>query len=227
MTQKFDNRQKVAPGDTVFEGDTAEAGNGVYEDGEKLRSRYAGIVRYQEGTVSVRPSNGRYIPQEGDIVIGEVKAVRYSSWMVDLNSPYEGMMKVDGAVDEYIDLDEDELTEYYDVGDAIVVKVSSVSEGFDVNLTMDDRRCRTLESGRIEEISPSKVSALIGKGGNIIRELKEETDTSMIAGQNGRVWIQGGEHVKAAEALKNVGEVADRPHLMKSAEDLMEADLNG
>lgn len=222
MTQLRENRQKVAPGEPVYEGDSAEPGSGVYVRGEKFLSLYAGIVQYEENEVRVRPSNGRYVPKEGDIVVGEVTEVRYSSWTVDLNSAYDGMMKVDGAVDEYIDLDEDELSDYYDVGDAIVVKISSVSDGFDVNVTMDDRRCKTLESGRVESIPPSKVSALIGKSGNIIRELKEETGSSIIAGQNGRVWIDGGDHVAAARAVNNLSQVADRPHLMKSAEELMD-----
>jgi len=224
MTQTLENRERVAPGDVVFEGENADAGNGVYREDGEIRSYYAGTVQYQDGEVAVRPSNNRYVPSEGDVIIGEVSEVRYSSWMVDLNSPYDGMMKVDGAVDEYIDLDEDELTDYYDVGDAIVVKVSSVSEGFDVNLTMEDRRCKTLDSGRVEEIPPSKVSALIGEGGSIIRELKEITGSSMVAGQNGRIWIQGGSHVEAANAVHNVVKAADRPSPIESAEKLMEAE---
>ena len=36
----------------------------------------------------------RYIPSEGDVVIGEVTRVSYSRWNVDLDSPYEGTLNI-------------------------------------------------------------------------------------------------------------------------------------
>jgi len=116
--------------------------------------------------------SGRYIPEEGDVVIAEVSSVGYSNWRADLNSPYEAMLKIDVAVDEYIDLDEDDLTDYFDVGDAIVTKVTSVTEGYDVNLSMEDRRCRKLRGGRIIQIYPSKVPRVIGKKGTMVKQIK-------------------------------------------------------
>lgn len=208
MSKVKEDRELVAPGDTIFEGDEVNPGSGVYEQDNTIKSKYAGLVEYRNGKVRVVPMSGRYIPQEGDIIIGEVSSVSYSSWRVDLNSPYDGMMKIDVAVDEYIDLDEDELTDYFEVGDAIVVKVSNVTEGFDVNLSMEDRRTRKLRGGRIIKISPSKVPRVIGKGGTMVKQIKKKTGCKVIVGQNGLVWIRGENENVAAQAVKKVEEEA-------------------
>jgi exosome complex component RRP4 len=221
MTRHHKNQDLVAPGDTLYEGGEVSAGPGAYAENGKIKSFYAGNVSYQDDEVAVTPRRGRYIPEEGDIVIGEISSVRYNSWNVELGSPYEAMLRLEGA-DEYIDLDEDDLTDYYEVGDAVIVKIESVSNGFDVNVTMDDRRCRKLEQGRIESIPPSRVSSLIGKGGAIISGLKDQTGCSIIAGQNGRVWIQGDNHVEAAEAVKSVEHEANKPYLLSSESDLLD-----
>ncbi len=118
------------------------------------------------------------------------------------------MMKIDEAVDEYIDLEEDDLRDYYEVGDAIVVKVTNVTEGMDVNLSMMDRRCKKLHGGRVIEIAPSKVPRVIGKQGTMVKQIKNETGTNIIVGQNGRVWIQGENANLAARAVKKVEEEA-------------------
>lgn len=204
MPKLEDDNSIVAPGDTVYTGKEINPGNGVYEDNGKIKSKHIGSVDYRNGYVNVVPMSGRYIPEEGDVIIAEVKSIGYSNWRADLNSPYDGMLKIDEAVDEYIDLDEDDLRDYYEVGDAIVVKVSSVTEGMDVNLSMMDKRCKKLRGGRIIEVSPSKVPRVIGKKGTMVKQIKKETDTDIIVGQNGRVWIQGENPNLAVRAVKKV-----------------------
>lgn len=204
MTRVKDDQAIVAPGDTVFEGDELRPGDGVYTENSEIRSKFVGTVQYGDSRVSVTPMGGRYIPSEGDIVIGEVQHVSYNAWMVDMNSPYEGRLKIDVAVDEYIDLDEDDLTDYFDVGDAVVIEVTSVTESMDVNLSMEDRRCRKLRGGRIIEIAPSKVPRVIGKKGTMVKQIKDKTGTKVIVGQNGLVWIKGENANLAARAVKKV-----------------------
>lgn len=204
MTRVKEGKDLVAPGDLIFEGDELYPGDGTYEEEDKIYSKYIGTVHYSGSSVKVVPMGGRYIPSEGDIVIAEITHVSYSSWMADMRSPYEGRLKIDVAVDEYIDLEEDELSDYYDVGDAIVVEVSSVTDGMDVNLSMEDRRCRKLRGGRIIEIAPSKVPRVIGKKGTMIKQIKNKTGCKMIVGQNGLVWIRGENPNLAARAVKKV-----------------------
>ena len=204
MSRVKDEKDLVTPGETVFEGDELYPNSGVYEENDKIISKYVGVVEYGRNSVRVVPMSGRYVPSEDDIIIAEISSVGYSNWRADLNSAYEGMMKIDTAVDEYIDLEEDDLTDYFDVGDAIVVEVSSVTEGMDVNLSMEDRRCRKLKGGRVIEISPSKVPRVIGKKGTMVKQIKKKTDSKVIVGQNGRVWIHGDKANLAAKAVKKV-----------------------
>lgn len=208
MTRIKDEDDIVAPGDLVFEGDEVNPSSGVYSEDDKIYSKYVGSVQYGRSGVRVVPMGGRYIPEEGDLIIAEVKSVGYSNWRMNLSSPYDGMMKIDSAVDEYIDLDEDDLTDYYEVGDAVVVKVTSVTEGMDVNLSMMDKRCKKLRGGRVIEVSPSKVPRVIGKKGTMVKQIKQKTDTNIIVGQNGLVWIQGENANLAARAVKKVEEEA-------------------
>ncbi|WP_414837034.1 exosome complex RNA-binding protein Rrp4 [Candidatus Nanohalococcus occultus] len=204
MTRVKEENELVTPGDVVFEGEDIHPHSGVYEEDSKIISEFMGTVEYSGSSVRVVPMSGRYIPSEGDIVIGEVSSVSFSNWRVDIDSPYEAMMKIDVAVDEYIDLDEDDLSDYFDVGDAIVTEVTNVTEGFDVNTGMEDRRCRKLTGGRIVKIAPSKVPRVIGRKGTMVRQIKEKTDTTIIVGQNGLVWIKGEDENLATKAVKKV-----------------------
>lgn len=204
MTRVKEENELVAPGDVVFEGENIHPHSGVYEEDDKIKSEFVGTVEYSGSSVRVVPMSGRYIPSEGDIVIGEVSSVSFSNWRVDIDSPYEAMMKIDVAVDEYVDLDEDDLSDYFEVGDAIVTEVTNVTEGFDVNTGMEDRRCRKLTGGRIIKIAPSKVPRVIGRKGTMVRQIKEKTETKIIVGQNGLVWIKGEDENLATKAVKKV-----------------------
>lgn len=225
MSRVKDEDELVTPGDLISEEEDVRPGTGVYQTNSKIYSKYIGSVRYTDGKVYVTPMSGRYIPEEGDIVIGEVSRVSYSSWNIDLDSPYEGMLKIDTAVDEYIDLDEDELTDYYDVGDAVVVKVTSVSEGKDVNLSMMDRRCRKLKGGRIISVAPSKVPRVIGKQGTMVKQIKQKTGCKVIVGQNGLVWINGENENLAARAVKKVEREAHTSGLTQKIGDWLDEQL--
>ncbi len=227
MSRVKEEKDLVAPGDVIFDGDELYANSGAYEEDGKIYSKYVGVVEYGKNSLRVVPMSGRYIPEEGDIVIAEISSVGFSNWRADLNSAYEGMLKIDVAVDEYIDLDEDDLTDYFDVGDAIVVEVSAVTEGMDVNLSMEDRRCRKLHGGRIIDISPSKVPRVIGKKGTMIKQIKKKTDCKVIVGQNGQVWINGDNPNLAARAVKKVEREAHVDGLTDKMAEWLDEQLEG
>ena len=207
MSKVKEDNEIVAPGDLVAEGDE-RPGSGVYAEKGKIYSKFTGTVKYSGDSVRVQQMDGRYIPEEGDVVIGEVTRVSYSRWNVDLDSPYEGTLNISEASDQYVDLDEDDLTDFYDVGDAIVVKITSVSESMDVDLTMLDDKCRKLEEGRIVNISPHKVPRVIGSQGAMVQQINRKTNCHIVVGQNGLVWIHGQHPSIAAEAVKKVEEEA-------------------
>ncbi|MFB6181215.1 MAG: exosome complex RNA-binding protein Rrp4 [Candidatus Nanohalobium sp.] len=204
MSRVKDENDLVTPGDLVAESGEVYADSGAYEENGKIYSKHLGTVHYHGQDVEIRPMSGRYMPQEGDIVVGEVTRVSYSRWNVDFNSPYEGSLNIADATDEYVDLDEDDLSDFFEVGDAVVIKIKSVSEAMDVDLSMTDKRCRKLEGGRVIEIAPSKVPRVIGKQGTMVKQINEKTNCNIIVGQNGQIWISGDKANLAARAVKKV-----------------------
>lgn len=204
MTRVKESNEIVAPGDVLAEDENLSVNSGAYKEDNKIKSKHLGTVMYSGNSVMVRPMQGRYIPEKGDTVIGEISRVSYSRWTVDLNSPYDGNLNIADATEEYVDLDEDDLTDFFDVGDAVVVKVKGVTESMDVDLTMKDDRCKKLEDGRIVKIPPSKVPRVIGKEGTMVKQINAATNCNIIVGQNGLIWIHGSKASLAAKAVKKV-----------------------
>jgi exosome complex component RRP4 len=227
MSNLKDENDIVTPGDVIVDDGDVRPGSGVYAEQGKIYSKFIGTVKYSDSSVEVQPMEGRYIPEEGDVVIGEVTRVSYSRWNVDMDSPYEGTLNISEASDQYVDLDEDDLTDFYDVGDAIVVKVDSVSESMDVDLSMLDDRCRKLEEGRIVNISPHKVPRVIGRQGTMVQQINQKTNCHIIVGQNGLVWINGEHSQIAAEAVKKVEEEAHTDGLTDRISEWLDEKIEG
>ncbi|PSH00384.1 MAG: hypothetical protein BRC30_03800 [Nanohaloarchaea archaeon SW_7_46_7] len=72
MSRVKEEKDIVAPGDTVFDGDELYANSGVYIEDDKIISKYTGVVEYGQNSVRVVPMSGRYLPEEGDIIIAEI-----------------------------------------------------------------------------------------------------------------------------------------------------------
>lgn len=227
MSRVKESNDIVTPGEVVVEDDNIYANQGVYEENGKIYSKYFGTVRFGDNSVMVRPMHGRYIPQEGDIVIGEITRVSYSRWTIDFNSPYEGSLNIADATDEYVDLDEDDLTDFYEVGDAVAVKIKSVTEGMDVDLSMEDKRCKKLRGGRVIEIPPSKVPRVIGKKGTMIKQINNKTGCNIIVGQNGQVWINGDKANLAARTIHKVVKEAHTDGLTEKIGDFLDEKVEG
>ena len=60
---------------------------------------------------------------------------------------------------------------------------------------------RKLIGGTVIKITPTKVARVIGKGGSMINLIKEKTKSQILVGQNGLIWIRGGNVRKAIEAI--------------------------
>ncbi|MDY6778081.1 MAG: exosome complex RNA-binding protein Rrp4 [Candidatus Nanohaloarchaea archaeon] len=228
MSKLVDNRSIVVPGEPLYEGQDYSPGRGTYQEGKTIHSLFLGMAEFRKGDeIRVTPQNGKYIPQPGDSVIGEISRVSHSRWNVDLNSPYEGVLQISDAVDEYIDLEQDELADYFDLGDLIVTKVTKVTKGMDVDVTMDDKNARQLEGGRVIEIEPPKVPRLIGRRGTMVNMIKNKTNCTIIVGQNGRVWIQGEQEGLAAKACRKVDREAHISGLTDKISDWLDERKGG
>ena len=185
----FMDRDVVVPGDLVSE-DPKKAGDGTYVKGDKVYSLLYGLVSTYKEKVRVIPLAGKYVPAPGDTVIGVVDDIVFSNWIINVNSPYEGLLHI-SEFPKKIDLGE--MSQYLRIGSTVMAKVKDVDSTMKVELTLSDRRLGILKKGRVVEISPTRVPRLIGKGGSMINMLKKEIKCNIFVGQNGRIWVDGNE----------------------------------
>ncbi|MCJ7478779.1 MAG: exosome complex RNA-binding protein Rrp4 [Candidatus Nanohaloarchaeota archaeon QJJ-7] len=222
MAKKVEKGDIVVPGQELYEGEEFTAGDGAFESGGTIRSRFLGAADFRsEDSVQVIPRYNPYVPSQGDLVIGEVERVGPSNWNVDIGCPWSAFMHVNAAVDEYVDHDDD-ISQWYGIGDVIVAKVKGVTEGMDVKLSMEHENARELEGGRVISVAPAKVPRIIGSKGTMVEMIKDATDTMIVIGQNGRVWIDGTGESLAVEAIRKVADEAHTDNLTEKMEEWLE-----
>jgi exosome complex component RRP4 len=195
------DRSLVIPGDLIGEG---KSGHGTYEENGQIFSRFIGLAEEKNGMFFVMPLSGIYNPKRGDGVIGKVEDVIFSKWIVDINSPYEAVLPLSEATDEFIDTTKADLTKYFTYGDLVFSEITTVSKTKNVQLSMRNHKCRKLRAGRLITVTPSKVPRIIGKGGSMVEMIKEITKTQVVVGQNGIVWVKGDNEDIAIEAITEI-----------------------
>ncbi|HOV82407.1 MAG TPA: exosome complex RNA-binding protein Rrp4 [Methanothrix sp.] len=200
------DRRVVVPGDLLSE-DAKRSGEGTYVRNGSVYSLLYGLANFRD-KINVIPLAGKYVPAAGDNVIGVVKDITFSNWIVDINSPYEGLLHIS----EYPKrIDNDEMSKHLRIGSSIMTRVKDVDPTMKVELTLNDRKLGPIRSGQVIEISHTKVPRLIGKGGSMISMLKKELNCSIFVGQNGRIWISG--NAKDMDlALRTISLIEEQAH---------------
>jgi len=194
-------REFVVPGDKIVSSMEYLPGKNTFRDGDSIYSKRLGIVHLENHVISIVPLSGGYNPQIGDMVIGEIEDAQANGWFVNLEAPYSSYLSLSG-VRGYIRQGTD-LTTIYNVGDLIYVKIVSVSRQ-GIGLSMQDDRARKLAGGKVINVEPVKVPRVIGKQGSMISLIKRQTGSNIVVGQNGIVWIQGGDENLATTVIKMV-----------------------
>ncbi len=180
------DKKLVIPGEFLSD-DANLADEGTYVEEGKVFSSVFGIASLKNH-VRVVPLSGKYIPRPDDMIIGIITEVSFSNWIVDIRSPYEGLLHISEFPRR---IENTDMSKYLKVGDAIITLVTDVDPSMKVELTLNDQKLRQIKEGRIIDVTPSKVPRLIGRSGSMIAMLKNETNCNIFIGQNGRVWVTG------------------------------------
>ncbi|MFW6197167.1 MAG: exosome complex RNA-binding protein Rrp4 [Thermoplasmatota archaeon] len=209
-------RELLLPGD-VIEDDDVKPGRGTFKKDGKIYAAKLGVKTLRSGYVNVAAQSGRYEPQSGDKVIGTITDLNSSFWMVDVNAPNLAVLHVN---DVPWRVDYGDTASYIEVGDAVLVKITSVDEQMKMQITMDEKGLRKLNEGQIIEIPPSQVPRVIGRKGSMISMLKKYTGCRIFVGQNGRIWIDGdleGQYlaVKAIQMIEENAQVVGLTEAVK------------
>ncbi|MBW2977295.1 exosome complex protein Rrp4 [Candidatus Woesearchaeota archaeon] len=196
----------AVPGESLAEGMDYLPGRGTYRDQEKIRAAMLGLVQTEGRAIKLIPLSGKYLPKRGDTIIGKVKEILMSGWMMDTNSAYHAMLGMKDATSEYIQKGAD-LTQYFTFGDYLVCKITNVTSQKLVDVTLRGPGLRKLIDGRIITVNTHKVPRIIGKKGSMVSMIKQATDCNIMVGQNGIIWLQGKEpemEFLATDAIKKI-----------------------
>ncbi len=183
------NKDIVIPGERLATGMDFLPSSGSFRNNEDILAQQLGLVGITGRSIRVVPLTGKYIPKEGDNVIGTIADMSFNNWYVDIGSAYQAMLFV-STVPEYIERSAD-LSQYYNFNDIVYAAISKVTRSKVIELSMKGLGYRKLFGGKLITVMPSRVPRIIGKQGSMITMIKELTGCKIIVGQNGRIWIYG------------------------------------
>jgi exosome complex component RRP4 len=190
MPTFFERRQLVVPGDLIAEDDYI-AGENTYKEDTKIYASRMGLVEYENKKVNVVALRAFYIPRIGDKVIGTVVDVGFNGWTVNINAPYQAMLRASDVLSRPFKPQQDDLSQVLDVGDLVVAKIVAYDRAHDPQLTVGEPELGKITRGQIVRITPTKIPRVIGRKGSMISIIQQETGCHIILGLNGVVLITG------------------------------------
>lgn len=190
MTEKVkDKREVVVPGEIIAKGDDILPGEWTIKQGEDIIATRLGIIDKQDRLVKIIPLSGVYIPRAGNVVIGEIKDIAISGWMIDIGAPYSAFLPLrecQGFIEE------SEMEGVYGIGDLIITKILDIKRtSIDLTMKQREKGLGKIRDGLIIKVNPHRVPRIIGKEGSMIKLIKDASGCSITVGQNGIIWIKG------------------------------------
>lgn len=223
------DKEVVIPGQILSTGMDYLPSNGALRQENNIISLQVGLVNLNGRLIKVIPLTGPFIPKREDVVIGKIVDITPSSWRVDIECPYLANLSLRDAVAEFVERGQD-LSQYFNYGDYIMAKICNINGMKLIDLMMKGPGLRKLTEGRIIKITPSRVPRVIGKQGSMISMIKEKTNTKILVGQNGLVWISGLDpenEIKAVKAIKIIDEESQTEGLTDKIEKFLSGGKNG
>ncbi len=166
---------------------------------------YASVVGFMDEENRFVPAKSVYTPRQGDAIVGVVVYVRGNGYKVDLNLPFEGFLS---GKDTRVP---------FAMGEIMFAKVRDVDEVGNVDL-IDARK---LPAGKIIEFPPAKVPRLIGKKNSMLMAIMQGTGSEVYVGNNGYVYLAGGDIPLALRAIDMVDKQSHTTGLTQQVTDFL------
>lgn len=189
MSEKYETRDIVIPGDLLYEGRT-RTGDNTYRHNGNVYATRVGLVNYSKDRVSVIALEAGFVPLVGDMVIGEVTNIELGQWKVDIGAETNAILTINDAIGKPYRTYQ-EMPRILDVGDTLVAKIVDLDRSRTPILSIMGRDLGKVRDGFIINITPSKIPRLIGKKGSMINMILKETRCQVTIGQNGKILING------------------------------------
>lgn len=187
-------RDVVLPGDVIHIDNVIDPYRCLYRENSKLVVTITAILDTEEGEDKKKyrliPLKGRYVPKEGDLIVGIVKDVTLTSWIIDINSPYNAILTASDYLGKTFNPASNNIRRYLDIGDVVLAKVIQIDRTRNPILTTQDKDLGKVTEGSLIEIEPSKVARVIGKKRSMITMLEEMTMCKIAVGNNGRLILR-------------------------------------
>ncbi|MEK6973264.1 MAG: KH domain-containing protein [archaeon] len=197
----------VVPGELVTE-ERKKAGENVYQREGKIYSEALGIAESESDIARVIPLQGKYMPKEGDVIVGLIGDESFAGYSININSFSPAFFRKEG------------VRKKLNKGAMVMAKIISVNEVNQVEL----EDIKPFLGGDLITTSPVKVPRIIGKNGSMLEVLTTGTGVQMVVGKNGRIWVKGSD--QAVKLLREaVEKINDEAHL-SSLTDRMKAYLD-
>jgi exosome complex component RRP4 len=211
MPTFFERRQIVTPGDLIAEGDYT-TGENTYLEGNRIYASRLGIVEYEDKTINVVALRAFYIPRIGDIVIGTVKEVGFNGWTVDINAPYEALLRASDVLSRPFRPQKDELFQVLNAGDLVVAKIIAYDRAHNPQLAVSEPGLGKITRGQIIRVTATKIPRVIGRKGSMISTITEQTGCQIILGLNGVILVTGKNPEDEELALMAIHKIEEESH---------------
>lgn len=153
-------------------------------------SALVGVVERVNRLVTVRPLQGRYSGEVGDVVVGRIRDVQSKRWTVDISGRQDAVLLLssinlsDGVQRRRTEQDQLAMRSFFAEDDLISAEVRAV-QGSDGSLSL---HARSLKYGKLENGVVVRVPACL------MRRLKQHfcslpCGVDVILGLNGHIWL--------------------------------------
>ncbi len=179
---KGDLLKIVIPGEMVW--DTPKSVPHTYVEGGKTYAKVVGLMRDDRFV----PLQVSYKPKVGDAVVGIVVDERGPGYMVDVNLPYNAVIPTR------------KVRIKLPISAAVFGKITFVDEVGNTDIGY----VKELSRGKLVTVPASKVPRIIGKKSSMLEQIKKETGSALFVGNNGYIWIVGGDMPLAIRAIDRI-----------------------
>jgi len=188
---KIENKEIVVTGQVMSEDMGIVPGKNTFRIGKKIIAKRTGLSEIRGVVMKIIPLTGSYIPEYNDEVVGRIIETQSSGWQVDIGASYDAYLPMTEYSMAYIDTRRTDAMDLLKEGDVVFVRVVKYTKTKNLIVSMKGRRYSKLKEGLIKKITPQKVPRLIGKRGSMITLIKKATNSNMMVGPNGWIWLKG------------------------------------